>query len=318
MPPSSDDKQHGKVGATTRARLVRAVTAALAPWPLPVLHRVGAGLGTLVEWFPSTPRMVATMNLERCFPDAGGAERRAMRRAHFRELGKTVMEAPALMRRGPERVQGWVVETDGEETFHRLAAQGRGVILAAPHLGSWEVIPHWVLQHYPMRFLYRPPRQRDLGPMLLEARARSGGQPVETTPRGVRILLQGLRKGEIVGILPDQEPDGNEPFAPFFGHPAKTMTLLSRLAARSGAPVIFGWAERLPAGRGFRLRFRQGEEAIASSDLQEAAAALNRGVEACVREAPAQYQWSYKRFDTQPDGTRFYPRGKDKEKRKGG
>jgi KDO2-lipid IV(A) lauroyltransferase len=104
-------------------------------------------------------------------------------------------------------------------------------------------------------------------------------------------------------MLPDQEPQkGTGIFAPFFGIPAYSMVFLGRLAAKTGAPVIFTWCERLPLGRGYRLHFRQSPAAIHSGDIAEATAAINLAVEQIVRECPSQYQWSYRRFRTRPAG----------------
>ncbi|MCC6561456.1 MAG: lipid A biosynthesis acyltransferase, partial [Xanthomonadales bacterium] len=82
--------------------------------------------------------------------------------------------------------------------------------------------------------------------------------------------------------------------------PCKSMTLLSRLAEKTGAPVVFGFARRLPGGRGFDLHFLPADAAIASTDRVTAVTALHRGIEACVRLAPTQYQWTYKRYSAQP------------------
>jgi KDO2-lipid IV(A) lauroyltransferase len=107
----------------------------------------------------------------------------------------------------------------------------------------------------------------------------------------------------VVGILPDQQPkQGEGEFAPLFGTPALTMVLLSRLAQRTGATVLFAFAERLQDGRGFRLHFLPAPPGVADPDLATAVAALNRGVEDCVRIAPAQYQWHYKRYSIRPPG----------------
>jgi KDO2-lipid IV(A) lauroyltransferase len=120
---------------------------------------------------------------------------------------------------------------------------------------------------------------------------------------GVRTLFKRLLVGGVVGILPDQQPKAGEgEFAPFFGTPALTMVLLSRLAQRTGATVLFAFAERLPRGEGFRMRFLPAPEGIDAEDLPAAVAALNRGVENCVKIAPAQYQWAYKRYSIRPAG----------------
>ena len=114
-------------------------------------------------------------------------------------------------------------------------------------------------------------------------------------------------------ILPDQQPKsrrrGAGVFAPFFGVPALTMVLLGRLARKTGAAVVFSFAERLPGNAGYRAHWVEAPAAIADADPVRAAAALNQGVEQCVRICPEQYQWSYKRFQARPEGESEVYRG---------
>jgi len=84
------------------------------------------------------------------------------------------------------------------------------------------------------------------------------------------------------------------------------MVLLSRLAAKTGAPVMFGYAERLPRGRGWHLHFLPAPPEIALADTAASAVVVNAMVEKCVRALPQQYQWVYKRFRVQPAGERAF------------
>jgi Kdo2-lipid IVA lauroyltransferase/acyltransferase len=80
------------------------------------------------------------------------------------------------------------------------------------------------------------------------------------------------------------------------------MVFLARLAARTDTPVIFSWCERLSWGRGYHLHFRAMPASEQPANLETAVAAINQAVEMCVRECPEQYQWSYRRFKTRPEG----------------
>ena len=299
-------------GQTERAsggtRVLDAALRALAWLPLPALHAAGGLVGSALARMPVRPRRIAEINLALCFPEQTAEQRRALLRRSLRESARTALELAPLFKRRPERVLGWVREVRGEHHLQAGIARGRGVVLLAPHLGAWELLNLWVAQRYPLTALYRPPRQRALEPLLIAARTRNGARLLPAGPRGVRGAMQALSRGEAVGILPDQEPEGQEPFAPLFGVPAKTMTLAGRLAHRFDATVILAFARRLPQGRGFVLHFIPAGPAPADPDPERAAAALNRGIEACIAHAPAQYQWTYKRFNTQPDGRRLYPR----------
>jgi KDO2-lipid IV(A) lauroyltransferase len=132
---------------------------------------------------------------------------------------------------------------------------------------------------------------------------------VATDNKGVAELLRALRAGDISGILPDQVPDiSGGVYAPFFGVPALTMTLVSKLQHKTGARVLLGVARRLQgaAGHGFEIVFREPDPEIYAGDIPASLAALNRSIEALVSETPEQYQWEYKRFRRQPDGARLY------------
>ncbi len=275
--------------------------------PLPLAHTIGAMLGWLLGRVPNTLRRVADRNLTLAFPEMTVAERSHLLRQNLLETGKLILElGPLWLWRG-DRVLGLVHGTvAGEEALAAAVGQKRGVILITPHLGAWEMAGLYYSSRYPLTILYRPSRLQ-LSDLSCRARGRLGGQVVATNSNGLRALLVALHKGEVLGILPDQdiggEGDGEgRVFAPFFGITAGTMTLVSRLAQKTGAPVFLTWAERLPHGRGFTLHLRALPEVTAAASLEASAAAMNRGIEAAVRMLPAQYLWTYKRFKTRPPG----------------
>lgn len=275
----------------------------LARLPLPLLHGTGAFLGWLSWLFPNANRTVTLRNLELCFPHQEAAARNTLARRYLMEMGKTLMETIALWLGDRERLRAYTREVRGGELLEQALAQGKGVIIVSPHIGSWEYVGLYCAALRPMTCLYRPARKQGLETVVVSGRERMGMRLAPTDTKGVRLLLQALKDNELIGILPDQDPrEEAGAFAPFFGVPAKTMTLLPRLAHKSGAPVLFTFAERLPRGRGFRLHFLPAPAGIASADTVTAVTALNQGVEQCVRLAPEQYQWAYKRFRTRPEG----------------
>ena len=139
---------------------------------------------------------------------------------------------------------------------------------------------------------------------MRRARQRFGAQLLPADPRGMRALYQALERGELVGILPDQVPAqrAGSVFAPFFGIPTATMVLLPRLALKSGAAVMFAYAERLAQGGQYDLHFVTTPEDIGRDGVEPAATMMNRMVEQCARALPEQYQWIYKRFRVRPPG----------------
>jgi KDO2-lipid IV(A) lauroyltransferase len=287
--------------------LITGWVRATAGLPLPLAHALGALLGWLLWWVPNTPRQIATVNLARCFPELDPVVRRRLLRRNLLETGKTLVELGPLWRGDRDWLRRLVRTVDGEAALAAALKAGRGAILVTPHLGSWEAAGLYYSAGYPLTILYRPNRL-GLDALIRAGREHLGGRLVATDQPGVRALMQALRDNQVLGILPDQDPGrGNGQFAPFFGLPANTMTLVSRLAQRSGAPVLLTYTERLPRGRGYRLVLEALPAVVTQGPLEASLTALNAAVEQAVRRLPAQYLWSYKRFKTRPGGqTRFY------------
>ena len=287
---------------TAKVRLIKLLIHLLGLLPLRANHALGALVGHVIARIPSKTRRTVRVNLELCFPELPEAERERLLKQSLIETAKTATEIAYFWSRPPEQVEKLIREVRAE-VFEQAIAQGRGVIVAAPHLGAWELLNLYWGRRLPVNTLYRPPRHAEFEPLLNWARERTGAKLYPATPRGIRGLYKALAKREVAAILPDQTPPDAGVIAPFFGQPAKTMTLLSKLAAQSGAIVVFGFAERLPRGQGYRFHFLPADAAVADPDSQRAATAVNAGVEACVRMVPAQYQWTYRRFRRRQDGS---------------
>lgn len=265
--------------------------------PLPVLHRIGNWLGRLVLRRNNRTVQNTAVNLRIVQPQLGAAAQALLLREVMIESGKSVVELAKIWGGGAERALGLIREVRGEALLDAALAEGKGVIIAAPHLGCWELLNYWLCRKTPMAILYRPPRVAAVEGLLRKVRGALAPEQVRADGAGVRTLYKRLAAGGTVGILPDQKPRaGDGEFAPFFGRDALTMVLLPRLAARTGATVLFGFAERLADGAGYRVHLLPAPETIIDADLTVACAALNQGVQACVELAFAQYQWQYKRY----------------------
>jgi len=259
-------------------------------WPLWLLQALGSVLGWLA--FVASPtyrrRFVAHATL------AGygfGTVRAAVAHA-----GRMVAELPRLWLGAP-----LACRIEGGAYVERAYGRGKGIVFLSPHLGGFELsiqaaARHWGAQHGPITALYRPARQRWLARVMETARNRPGVQTAPTTLVGVRQMLKALRRGEGVGLLPDQvPPEGQGMWSPFFGRAAYTMTLAARLVQQTGAAVVLVRCERLPWGRGFVL-YLEPLPATLSHDLQAAVLQINQGMEHVIRQCPQQYLWGYGRY----------------------
>lgn len=275
--------------------------------PLRAVHRLGEWLAPIALRFPGRGRDSMLTNLALCFGDLDPAARRDLARASLVEGCRAMLELGPLWCWGRERVLSLVREVVGQDRLDAALATGRGVVLLGPHLGAWELVGLYVSSRVPMTSLYRVPRVRRLERTYLRARERFGARLVQAGPAGVRELYRALARGELIGVLPDQDPGANAGvFAPFFGVPANTSTLAVRLLARTRAVPLFAWAERLERGAGFRLHFVEpARDALrACTDVDRATGALNQELERLIRRKPQQYLWSYRRFRHRPEGQR--------------
>ena len=282
---------------------------ALGVLPLPALYAIGSALGRPLWWRRHARERVHTeVNMRIVHPELDEAARAALVHECLIETGHAVTEMAAVWGRGARRALKLVREVEGLQHFDAALRSGRGLIIAAPHLGCWELLNYWLCARTPIAILYAPPRNRAWEAMLVRARGDLQPEQVRADGAGVRALYKRLAAGGVVGILPDQQPKrGEGQFAPFFGLDANTMVLLPRIAQRTGATVLFAFAERLPSGAGFRIRILPAPDGIADPDLRVACTALNCGVERCVELAFPQYQWTYKRWAERPDSDEHDP-----------
>lgn len=283
----------------------------LALLPLRWSQALGARLGRRFHQQQQGSKLyqITRRNIEQCFPELDATQRASLIAESLEETGRSLAEMGISWLRPVRSTLKTIRQVKGEELIEAGLGQGRGVILIAPHLGNWEILNLYLSARYPFTAMYKPPKHKQLDTLIRRMRARLGTRMAPASVQGVRMVMKALKKGEMVGILPDQEPElEGGIFVPFFGHPALTMKLLPQLAAQTGAVVICGYAQRLPQGQGFDIQFVEADAEINSRDLELAATAMNRSVERCVRALPAQYQWEYKRFNTRPPeaGQSFY------------
>lgn len=254
----------------------------------------------MLWWLPNRLRATTLENLERCLPELSRGERLRLARSSLMSLGKSVGESGAVWTWSEERLVELEEEIQGQELLDAAMASHRGVLALAPHLGNWEYLSFAAQRRCRVTSLYRPPRVRELDDFMRRRRERFGARMVPADARGIRLLLEAIRQGEIGNILPDQEPlKRHGVFAPFFNVPALTMTLVGRVVRRLRPTIIVAYALRTESGK-FRVVFEPGPEGLEDLDVVRAATRLNQAIERCARRCPEQYVWSYRRFRTRP------------------
>ncbi|CAJ0718399.1 Lipid A biosynthesis palmitoleoyltransferase [Ralstonia edaphis] len=259
--------------------------------PLSVLQALGGWLGALAAQVPGRYHDRLIANFRHAYPDVTPA----MLKEAGRSAGRMVFEMPYFwVRKNGAQVAPHLFDVC-RPTIERALADGRGLIFLTPHLGCFEVLPQAYASEHPVTSLFKPPRKESLRAWIEHMRTGPNMHMAPADPRGVRMLVRALKRGEAIGILPDQTPTGGEGvWAPFFGKPAYTMTLVHRLHRLTGAPVVALFAERLPRGTGYRLHVE--EIGDLPEDATQAATRINAAIERLIAVAPTQYLWGYNRY----------------------
>jgi KDO2-lipid IV(A) lauroyltransferase len=273
----------------------------LALLPLGALRGLGSAIGLSMWLLNGRAAKVTRENIALCFPELSPAEQARLARESLQETAKTAMEAGAIWRHSWAWLQSNIVAMEGDEILRAKLAAGKGVLVLAPHHGNWEVVAPYLASVANLTAMYQPLDNPKMDELVLAGRSKLNITMAPTNRKGVMMLFKALQGGTIVGILPDQvpAPESGGEVAPFMGQPALTMTLVQGLIQRTGCAVCSCYAERVAGG--FKMVVIEADAQIYSQDPLTSVTGLNASVAACVRRAPAQYQWEYKRFRRLPE-----------------
>jgi Kdo2-lipid IVA lauroyltransferase/acyltransferase len=268
--------------------MLRFIFKPLALLPLPTLHFLGNALGHILFYSANKAKSRTIENITQSglFPNH---TMQAVRQS-FIAMGKAILETPYIWNCNSQQVGNLMQQVHGWESIESGLRANKGIIFLTPHMGCFEITSLYYARNHPITVLYRPPKKKWLMPFINTGRTRNNITLAEANASGVRKLLQALKKGEAIGILPDQIPaSGEGEWADFFGKPAYTMTLASKLAEKTGATVIMAFGERLDNGEGYMLHLTK-VDSIATPCL------LNQAIERQIKQAPNQYYWNYHRY----------------------
>ncbi|MDR2188835.1 MAG: lysophospholipid acyltransferase family protein [Azonexus sp.] len=257
--------------------------------PLWLVHLLGGWLGRLIYLLSPTYRRHVRQNMAQ----AGIAP--ALRGAVAAETGKQMAELARIWLRPLAEANAQVVEVVGGERVAAAQQAGRGIVFLTPHLGCFEITAQYLSALGDITVLYRPPKSAAAQQLILTGRQRPQLHLAPADLSGVRALVKALKKGQMIGLLPDQAPKAGEgAWLKFFDRDAYTMTLAARLT-ETGAATLLTWGERLPGGRGYRIHFLPPSQPLSGTTL-ERAAQINHEIEALIRQCPTQYLWGYNRY----------------------
>ena len=257
---------------------------------LPTLHKLGATLGWLIYFYSPKSVKIMKENIRNSSLANSDQGFKHILHENIAETGKSILETLGIWQKKETELLAMIKQVHGWPLIKDALQQGKGLIFLTPHLGCFEITSIYYGSKHPITVLYRAPKMSWLNPLIQAGRTRTGVSLAQANASGVRKLMQALKRGEAIGILPDQIPAAGEgEWADFFGKPAYTMTLASKLAEKTGATVIMAYGKRLANGAGFEIHLQK-IESIATPAL------LNKAIEQQIAQKPSQYLWRYNRY----------------------
>ena len=272
--------------------------------PLKMRWLLGGWLGALGYLVARSRRHIVETNIKLCFPELNPDERKKLVRDNFRSSGISIIETAYVWFSGPEKIaeHQHLVDIHGLELLTGALASGKGVLLLGMHMSTLDFCGALLDQVQPFDVMYRRNKNKLLEAIMTEGRKQHFDSAIER--REVRKVIRRLRQGAAVWYGPDQDYGRKHSvFAPFFGQQAATITATARIVSMTGATVVvFSHYRDLDAGRYKIVLSRPLEDFPAANDV-ESCTAVNRVIEAEIRQAPEQYWWLHRRFKTTPEGT---------------
>ncbi|MFW5816270.1 MAG: lysophospholipid acyltransferase family protein, partial [Wenzhouxiangella sp.] len=220
----------------------------LLSWlPLRLLYGLALVPAAVLYCLPWRKHRVIRTNLEIAFPDWTARERRRLHWQNLVAMARLVLESGAVWYWSSTRLNKAVREVRGQAHLAQAQSAGRGVLMLGAHNGNWEINALHLGLKGAFSGLYKAPRDEQVDRAVTASRTRFGSRLIAAGSPAMRQMLRQLRAGGTVGLLVDQQPrQGEGVFAPFFDRPALTMTLVARLARRTGCAVVFSDCRRLP------------------------------------------------------------------------
>jgi KDO2-lipid IV(A) lauroyltransferase len=268
--------------------------------PRPVADWLGHACAKVLDLAIPRLRRIAGRNLALAYPDRDAAWRRRTADGVFESIGRLLVAFARFPEITKANVAEWI-RYEGLEHYLAAKNRGKGVLFATAHLGNWELSAYaHALLTEPMNVVVRP-LDNPLIDGIVERRRALSGNKLLSKRDFARSIFQALRANEPVGILVDQNSSAeNGAFVPFFGVPACANLTFAKLAARSGAAVIPGFAVWNERERRYVLRFYP--EVEITGNAVEDTRRIQVAVEAAIREVPDQWLWIHRRWKTRPEG----------------
>ncbi len=269
--------------------------------PFRVILALGSLLGALSLLLMSERRRIARINIGLCFPDLSKKEQRRLLRHSFYSSGMALFES-ALVWWGSEKKLAPLLHYEGGEHVIEAEKLGKGIIFLGGHYTSLEMSGLIMsINTSKMNPTYKKARNKLFNAVMVHSRKKIYDDLVKSL--NMRDVVRKLKQSRYIWYAPDQDFGGKTSvFAPFMGIPASTLTMTSRLAKLTGAPVLPMYSERLPGTQGYKVTIGPPLKDFPSGDDIADATAINEVICQHIRRVPEQYLWGHRRFKSRPRG----------------
>lgn len=268
--------------------------------PVRWVSALGRASGRIVYYIGGSRRRITLRNLSLCFPQLTEAQRTALAKKVFRNVGMGTFELMIpWLNPGKDLIPLFAVK--GLHYLKEAIDQGRGVLLLGAHYTTMDVISAPLAQCGPVDVMYRFNKNSAWEWLQVSGRKRYFEGVIER--ENTRQVLRSLKRGRVVWYAPDQDYGAKHSvFAPFFGIEAASINATARFARLNNSPVLLIQHTRDEQTGLWEIEFHPALEHYPSEDDIADATRLNAAIEALIRQKPDQYLWLHKRFKTRPEG----------------
>ena len=261
------------------------------------LRRIGQVLGLVLWYSRSRMALVTLENIQLCFPDLSATQQRRLAKKSLTHTSETILETIFAWKADRQLCLDSIQSVENESIVVDALRRGKGVIFIIPHLGNWEMINHYLGEHYGLTHMALPFSHSAINKLISGYRGRTGTKFVGIGSSGIKAQLHVLRQGGCIGTMPDQEPTVySGTFTEFFGVNALTTTLISGYVKKTECDTMIAVCKR--TSDGFTISFSPAEMRTADDPSLE----MNNAIVSAISKSPEQYLWSYKRFRTREAG----------------
>ena len=283
----------------------------LSVLPLRLLQSIALFAAFVLYVFNSSIKRITTINIQLAYPDLTPAAQQHLVKKSMQSQFLTYVEFIKCWGMPPSYSLDLLKNIQGESVLTEALANKKGVIVVVPHFGSWELLNAWLNVYTQPMIMYKPNKNKGINRYMLEARQKFNATLVPTDETGIRAIFKHLKQGGLTVILPDHLPKASGGiYSEFFGQNTLTVTLVSKLAAKTQCNVIGLSCIRNDDLSSFNLQCIPLSDDISSKDLQLSVDSLNSAMRDMIDQAPEQYIWSYKRFRNCYGGINVYRKPK--------